>query len=154
MRKYLLITIMSFVLLGMCSCSNEKIKENREKYEQQKFEKEFEMAMIIASPLLEALLSEMTDCDLNVTTETLPNKTSKFTIECIFGENEEYDGTWNDSEKENLKKRLVSIFEDELRNGHSVIFNVIIKQGGKIIDSFETKLTQEDLHEVNVTFKK
>lgn len=153
MRKYLLISIFSLALLGITSCSSEKIKENREKYEQQKAMSELKTSLKILVPFMEILLED-SDVDLNIVLESLENKTIKFTLEVIMEDNEVYAGSLNESDKEDFKESIQSALRDYLKKGHSFIFEFIVKQGRETINLGEILITPEDISEVNVTFKK
>ena len=109
MKKCLLIVISLFIVIGITSCSPEKRKENRVKYEQQKLMTEVGIGLKIMEPFLERIFVSMNmDANLNVEMEAMPNQTMKFTLEFIVGENDVYNGKIDEDELEDSKREFLS----------------------------------------------
>lgn len=154
MKKCLLIVISLFIVIGITSCSPEKRKENRVKYEQQKLMTDFGIGLKIIEPFLERMFVSMNmDANLNVEMEAMPNQTMKFTFEYIVGENDVYKGKIDEDELEDSKREFLKHLYSYIERGNSFVFDIIIKQGDTVLEKHQFTLSPEDLPNVNVSIK-
>ena len=154
MKKCLLIVISLFIVIGITSCSPEKRKENRVKYEQQKLMTDFGIGLKIMEPFLERMFVSMNmDANLNVEMEAMPNQTMKFTLECIVGENDVYNGKIDEDELEDSKREFLKLLYSYIERGNSFVVDIIIKQGDTVLEKQQFTLSPEDLPNVNVSIK-
>lgn len=151
-------------MITLCS-SCEKIKQNKEKYEQEKFEKELEytakMVESIYIPVFDMAFAKknISNYDINIEIEALPDKTAKFTVYLCFDESVNVNTqTIEDYLKNNLNKKSFmsdvlsnnySVYR-EIKKGASIIFKFIIKQCENVLYEDEFKISSEDLPNISI----
>ena len=164
----IVICLLTAIIITLCS-SCEKIKQNKEKYEQEKFEKELEYTTKIMEPILLPVLDmafakkNINNFDLNIETEALPNKTTKFTFYICLDESVNIntqnmvealeDHSKNTFNKKSFISDVISnnysVYR-EIKKGSSMIFKAIIKQGENVLYEDEFKVSSDDLHNISI----
>ena len=133
--------LLTAIMITLCS-SCEKIKQNREKFEQEEFENDINVLKTMFDMFLDK------NDNINTDIEALPNKTIKITISISHDMNnvdEMIAFIANLSEKEYFITKMNFEKNYSIRNEITSIYKWIITQYGNVVYENEVIITPDDL---------